>query len=122
MTGTVQLSTNGNWENYGIKNVNVWGKNFGLTARYRDAALWMLDFVWTDGVAGKDDWAATENDLLKEKKTLSKMLATFAQAPCASSTIGADVFDFSWGTLTVRADLRSMGVMISLVYTQLLSP
>ncbi|MFM0122103.1 MULTISPECIES: hypothetical protein [unclassified Paraburkholderia] len=117
LTGATELAKYGEWENYGIKSVKVWGKTFGVTARFCDKKLAMLDFVWTDGVAKKLDWSATEEDLVKEKKTLSKIIATEAQSPCVSSTTGADTFVFSWGTLTVHADLRSMGVTTSVAYT-----
>lgn len=119
LTGATELAKYGEWENYGIKSVKVWGKTFGVTARYCNKKLAMVDFVWVDGVAKKIDWSATEDDLVKEKKTLSKMIASEAQAPRLSSTIGADTFVFNWGTLTVRADLRSMIVMLSVAYTEL---
>jgi len=119
LTGATELAKYGEWESYGIKNVKVWGRTFGVTARYRSQKLAMVDFVWLDGVARKTDWSATEDDLVKEKKTLSKMIASEAQQPCVSSTIGADTFVFKWGTLTVRADLRSMVVMTSIAYAAL---
>ncbi|MFM0236169.1 hypothetical protein [Paraburkholderia sediminicola] len=119
LTGATELAKYGEWENYGIKNVKVWGKTFGVTARYCNKKLAMVDFVWVDGVARKTDWSAAEDDLVKEKKTLSKMIASEAQQPCVSSTIGADTFVFSWGTLTVRADLRSTVVTTSVAYTDL---
>lgn len=117
LTGATELAKYGEWENYGIKNVKVWGKTFGVTARYRNKKLAMVDFVWVDGVARKTDWSATEDDLVKEKKMLSKMIASEAQQPCVSSTIGADTFVFNWGMLTVQADLRSMVVTASVAYT-----
>lgn len=118
LEGATELAKYGEWENYGIKNVKVWGKTFGVTARYCDKKLAMVDFVWTDGVAKKIDWSATEDDLVKEKKTLSKMIAAEAQSPCVSSSIGVDTFIFNWGTLTVHADLRSMIVTTSVAYTE----
>jgi hypothetical protein len=66
----------------------------------------------------KIDWSATEDDLVKEKKTLSKMIAAESQSPCVSSSIGADTFDFNWGTLTVHVDLCSMSVTTSVAYTE----
>lgn len=118
LSGATELAKYGEWENYGIKNVKVWGKTFGVAARFCNRKLAMIDFVWVDGVAKKIDWSATEDDLVKEKKTLSKMIASEAQSPCVSSTIGADTFVFNWGTLTVHADLRSMIVTTSVAYTE----
>jgi len=117
LNGATELAKYGEWENYGIKNVKVWGKTFGVTARYCNKKLAMIDFVWVAGVAKKTDWSATEDDLVKERKTLSKMIALEAQQPCVSSTIGADTFVFNWGTLTVRADLRSMIVVTNVAYS-----
>ncbi|NYH17868.1 hypothetical protein [Paraburkholderia bryophila] len=117
LAGAKELAKYGEWENYGIKNVKVWGKTFSVTARYCDKKLAMVDLVWADGVAKKVDWSATEDDLVKEKKSLSKMIAAEAQSPYVSSTIGADTFVFNWGTLTVHADLRSMIVTTSAAYT-----
>ncbi|MFM0366223.1 hypothetical protein [Paraburkholderia sediminicola] len=119
LTGATELAKYGEWESYGIKNVKVWGRNFGVTARYCNQKLAMVDLVWLDGVARKTDWSVTEDDLVKEQKALSKMIASEAQQPCVSSTIGADTFVFNWGTLTVRADLRSMVVTTSVAYTGL---
>ncbi|CAB3736219.1 hypothetical protein LMG24238_06208 [Paraburkholderia sediminicola] len=118
LTGATELARYGEWENYGVKNVKVWGKIFGVTARYYAKKLAMIDFVWADGVAKKIDWSTTEDDLVKEKKALSKIIASEAQSPCVSSTIGADTFVFNWGMLTVRVDLRSMIVMTSVAYTE----
>ncbi|MFM0265333.1 hypothetical protein [Paraburkholderia sediminicola] len=119
LTGATELAKYDEWESYGIKNVKVWGRTFGVTARYRNQKLAIVDFVWQDGVARKTDWSATEGDLVKEKKMLSKMIASEARQPCVSSTIGADTFVFNWGTITVRADLRSMVVTTSVAYTGL---
>ncbi|MFB9122276.1 hypothetical protein E2553_12610 [Paraburkholderia dipogonis] len=119
LTGPTELAKYDEWESYGIENVKVWGRTFGVTARYRNQKLAMVDLVWLDGVARKTDWSATEDDLVKEKKTLSKMIASEAQQPCVSSAIGADAFVFKWGTLTVRADLRSMVVTTSIAYAGL---
>jgi hypothetical protein len=53
LAGATELAKHGEWENYGIKRVQLWGKTFGVTARYRDKKLAMIDFVWVDGVAKK---------------------------------------------------------------------
>ncbi|MET3232481.1 UNVERIFIED_ORG: hypothetical protein ABIC54_004686 [Burkholderia sp. 1263] len=118
LTVAKELAKYGDWENYGIANVEIWGKTFGVTARYYKQRLAMVDLVWLDGVAKKIDWSATEEDLVKEKKKLSKLIAFEAQSPCVSSTIGADTFVFNWGTLTVHADLRSMIVTTSVAYKE----
>jgi hypothetical protein len=76
--------------------VTVWGKTFDVAAGYCNKKLAMIDFVWVDGVAKKTDWSATEGDLVKERKTLSKMIVSEAQQPCVSSTIGADTLVFNW--------------------------
>lgn len=117
LIGAMELAKYGEWENYGVKNVTVWGKTFDVAVRYCNKKLAMIHFVWVDGVAKKTDWSATEDDLVKERKTLSKMIVSEAQQPCVSSTIGADTFVFNWVTHTVRADLRSMVVTTSVAYT-----
>ncbi|MGF6768118.1 hypothetical protein P3T18_000588 [Paraburkholderia sp. GAS199] len=117
LAGARELAKYGDWENYGIENVKLWGKTFAVTARFCNRKLAMVDLVWVDGVAKKVDWSATEDDLVKEKKKLSKLIATEAQSPCVSSTIGADTFVFNWGTLTVHADLRSTIVTTSVAYS-----
>ena len=118
LAGARELAKYGEWENYGIKNVKVWGRFFGVTARYYNKKLAIVYFVWVDGVASKADWSATEDDLVKEKKMTSKMAASEAKSPCVSSTTGVDTFIFSWGTLSVHADPRSGMVTLCAAYTE----
>jgi hypothetical protein len=50
---------------------------------------------------------ATEDDLLAEKKKLTSMLSKQLECLPSSTSLGADVFDFPWGGVVSRADLKS---------------
>lgn len=59
---------------------------------------------------------ATEKDLLAEKKKLTTMLSKQLACSPASTTLGADVFEFPWGGVVSRADLKSSWSGIEVVY------
>lgn len=78
----------------------------------------MLDLLWRDGSRLKEDWSATDEDLLKEKKALAKLISTEADTTAVATSLGVDTFAFNWGTVSVRADQRSMLVMTSIHYSE----
>lgn len=59
---------------------------------------------------------ATEKDLLTEKKTLTRMLSKQLGCSPSSISLGADVFEFAWGGVVSRADLRSTWCGIEVRY------
>ncbi|NHZ99204.1 hypothetical protein [Massilia sp. CCM 8734] len=59
---------------------------------------------------------ATPDDLLKEKRQLSRMLAMAWAREATDSTTGVDYFQFSWGLVMVRADLRSTLCSVTIDY------
>lgn len=59
---------------------------------------------------------ATEKDLLTEKKTLTALLSKQLACSPSSTSLGADVFDFSWASVVSRADLKSTWCGIELRY------
>lgn len=59
---------------------------------------------------------ATEKDLLVEKKTLTTMLSKHLACMPSSTSLGADVFEFPWGGVVSRADLKSTWCGIEVWY------
>lgn len=59
---------------------------------------------------------ATEKDLLAEKKTLTTIISKHLACLPSSTSLGADVFEFPWGGIVSRADLKSTWCGIEVWY------
>jgi len=88
-----------------------------VTARFREGKFVSIDSVWNDGSIRKKDWSATDDDLLRERKTLAKLIMKEAQTTPVATSLDVDSFAFCWGTVSVRADPWSMIVMLTIAYT-----
>lgn len=110
------LDARNGWTSFGSSELLIWRHSFAATARFHPDRLALIDCLWKDGSIRKQDWSATDDDLLREKKTLVKLLTKEAQTTPAATSLGVDTFPFSWGTISVRADPRSMMVMLSIAY------
>ena len=59
---------------------------------------------------------ATEKDLLDEKKRQTTMLSKHLEHSPSFTSLGADVFEFPWGGLVSKADLKSTWCGIEIRY------
>ncbi|MBT2791702.1 hypothetical protein [Paraburkholderia strydomiana] len=116
--GWKALDARNDWETFSVNDMLMWRHSFAVSARFHKGTFARIDCLWNDGSIRKQDWSATEDDLVREKKTLVKLIMTEAQTACVSTSRGVDSFAFNWGTISVCADLRSLIVMLSIAYTE----
>ena len=114
--GWDQCDSQSEWEASGVRWVSIWGRWFSITAHFHNKELTVVDLIWRDGSLLKEDWSATDEDLLKEKKTLAKLISTKAETLAVATSLGVDTFEFDWGVVSVRADPRSQMVTTSIHY------
>lgn len=96
----------------------LWGRNFGGALRYQNERLCIIDLVWNDGEVNRLGYDASVDILLKEKRQLTRMLASAWAMQPTDATIGVDYFQFSWGAVMVRADQRSTACSITVHYAR----
>lgn len=101
-----------------VDEIVIWRHSFAVSARFHEGKFVAIDCLWNDGCIRKQDWSATNDDLVREKKTLAKLIMTEAQTTRVATSQGVDSFVFSWGTISVRADPQSMMVMLTIAYTE----
>ncbi|MBT2792759.1 hypothetical protein [Paraburkholderia strydomiana] len=112
------LDAQNGWNSFAISELVMWRHSFAVSARFHPDRLALIDCLWKDGSIRKQDWSATEDDLLREKKTLVKLIMKEAQTTPAATSLGVDTFAFNWGTISVRADPRSMMVLLTIAYSR----
>lgn len=101
---------------YGPVSVRLWGQRcMGGIRFFRDVVHGVTLTLEQSKVAALG-YDATEKDLLSEKKTLTTMLAKQLGCSPSSTSIGADVFEFPWGCVVSRADLKSTWCGIEVRY------
>lgn len=115
--GWKALDARNGWESFSVDEIVIWRHSFAVSTRFREGKFVAIDCVWKDGSIRKQDWSATDDDLVREKKTLAKLIMTEAQTTRVATSQGVDSFVFNWGTISVRADPRSMMVMLTIAYT-----
>ncbi|WP_440963736.1 hypothetical protein ACL58G_26910 [Massilia sp. GER05] len=92
---------------YGPMSVVVWGQRFLVGLRFfKDVVQAVTLTLEQDRVAALG-YEATEKDLLAEKKTLTTVISKHLACLPSSTSLGADVFEFPWGGIVSRADLKS---------------
>jgi hypothetical protein len=115
--GRASLDSRNGWETFSVKEMMIWRHSFAVSARFREGRFIAIDCLWRDGSIHKQDWSATDDDLIREKETLSKLIMSQAQAAPVATAQGVDMFAFDWGAITVRADPRSMMVLLSIAFS-----
>ncbi|MFM0044837.1 hypothetical protein [Paraburkholderia sediminicola] len=115
--GWTTLDTRNGWETFSTDTMMIWRHSFAVSARFHEGKFVAIDCLWKDGSIRKQDWSATDEDLIREKKTLSKLILSEAQTTPVATSQGVDTFAFTWGTISVRADPRSMMVLLSIAYS-----
>lgn len=94
----------------------LWGQCFLAGIRFFRDVAHGATLTLEQGKVATLGYDATEKDLLAEKKTLTAMLLNQLKCAPSSTSLGADVFYFSWGDVVSRADLKSTWCGIELLY------
>jgi len=101
---------------YGPVSVQLWGKRFVFGIRFFRDVIHGVTLTLEQSKVVALGYDATEKDLLAEKKRLTTMLSKQMECSPSSTSLGADVFDFSWGGVVSRADLKSTWCGIEVRY------
>jgi hypothetical protein len=101
---------------YGPVSIQLWEQRFVVGVRFFRDVVHGVTLTLEQSKVAALGYDATETDLLAEKKILTTMLSK--QLACAPSLIslGTDVFDFPWGGVVSRADLKSTWCGIEVRY------
>src|SRR5258708_16735646 len=114
--GWDQHDSQSEWEASGVSWVSIWRHWFSVAARFHNEELAMIDLTWRDGSILKEDWSATNGDLLKEKTTLAKLISTEAETTAMAASLRGDTFQLDCGLVSLRAHPRSQMVTTSIHY------
>lgn len=101
---------------YGPISVLLWGQRFSFGFRFFKDAIHGVTLSLEKSRVATLGYDATEKDLLAEKKTLTTMLSKHLTCSPSSTSLGADVFEFPWGGIVSRADLKSTWCGIEVRY------
>lgn len=101
---------------YGPISVLLWGQRFSTGFRFFKDAIHGVTLSLEQSRVAALGYDATEKDLLAEKKTLTTMLSKHLACLPSSTSLGADVFEFPWGGVVSRADLKSTWCGIEVWY------
>jgi len=108
--------TSPNIVTYGPISVLLWGQRFVAGIRFFSDVIHGVTLTLEQSKVSSLGYDATEKDLLAEKKTLTTMLSKQLECSPSSTSLGADVFDFPWGGIISRADLKSTWCGIEVRY------
>lgn len=92
---------------YDPVSIQLWGQRFVAGIRFFRDVVHGVTLKLEQSKVATLGYDATETDLLAEKKTLTTMLSKQLECAPSSTSLGADVFDFPWGGVVSRADLKS---------------
>jgi hypothetical protein len=101
---------------YGPVSVQLWGQGFVVGLRFFKEVVHGVTLTLKQSRTAALDYDATETDLLAEKKKLTTLLSKQLECSPSSTSTGADVFEFSWGGIVSRADLKSTWCGIEVRY------
>jgi len=101
---------------YDAASLVLWGQRFGGGVRFFKDVVHGVTLTLEQSRVAALGYDATENDLLAEKKILTKLLSKNLGCPPSSTSLGADVFEFPWGGVVARADLKSTWCGIEVWY------
>jgi hypothetical protein len=101
---------------YGPVTVQLWGQRFVAGFRFFRDVIHGVTLTLEESRVDALGYDATEKDLLAEKKKLTTMLSKQLECLPSSTSLGADVFDFHWGGVVSRADLKSTWCGIEVRY------
>lgn len=101
---------------YGPVSILLWGQHFGVGLRFFKDVIQGITLTLELSRVAALGYGATEKDILAEKKAITKMLSKHLASFPSSTSLGADVFEFSWGGVVSRADLKSTWCGIEIWY------
>ena len=101
---------------YGPVSVQLWGEGFVVGFRFFKDVVHGVTLTLEQSKVAALGYDATEKDLLAEKKKLTTMLSKQLECSPSSTSLGADVFEFPWGGVVSRADLKSTWCGIEIWY------
>ena len=101
---------------YGPVCVHLWEQRFVVGIRFFRDVIHGVTLTLEQSKVAALGYDATEKDLLAEKKKLTTMLSKKLECLPSSTSLGADVFEFAWGGVFSRADLRSIWCGIEIRY------
>lgn len=101
---------------YGPVSVLLWGQHFSVGLRFFKDVVQGVTLTLEQSKVAALGYDATEKDLLAEKKTLTAMLSKHLACFPPSTSLGADVFEYPWGGVVSRADLKSTWCGIEVWY------
>lgn len=82
---------------YDAESLVLWGRRFGGGVRFFKDVVHGVTLTLEQSRVAALGYDATENDLLAEKKILTRLLSKNLGCPPSSTSLGADVFEFPWG-------------------------
>lgn len=101
---------------YDVGSLLLWGQRFGAGVRFFEDDVHGVTLTLEQSRVAALGYDATESHLLAEKKILTRLLTKNLGCPPSSTSLGADVFDFPWGGVVARADLKSTWCGIEVWY------
>ncbi len=101
---------------YGPVSVQLWGRGFVAGIRFFRDVVHGITLTLEQSKVATLGYDATEKDLLAEKKTLTTMLSKQLKCSPTATSLGADVFEFPWGGVVSKADLKSTWCGIEVRY------
>lgn len=101
---------------YGPISIELWGQNFVTGVRFFREVVHGVTLTLAQSKVTTLGYGATEKDLLSEKKTLTAMLSQKLERSPTSTSLGADVFEFPWGGVVSKVDLKSTWCGIEVRY------
>jgi len=101
---------------YGSVSVQLWEQGFVVGFRFFKDVVHGVTLTLEQSKVAALGYDATEKDLLVEKKKLTAMLSKQLKCSPSSTLLGADVFEFPWGGVVSRADLKSTWCGIEVWY------
>lgn len=101
---------------YGPVLVQLWEQRFVAGTRFFKEFVHGVTLTLEQSKVAALGYDATEKDLLAEKKRLTNMLSQHLEYSPSFTSLGADVFEFPWGGVVSRADLKSTWCGIKIRY------
>jgi hypothetical protein len=101
---------------YGPVSVVLWEQRFFVGLRFFKNVVQGVTLSLEQSRVAALGYDATEKDLLAEKKTLTTMISKHLACLPSSTSLGADLFEFPWGGVVSRADLKSTWCGIEVWY------
>jgi hypothetical protein len=100
----------------GPTKVVLWGHRFTVGLTFVQEHLHSATLSLPDGKVATLGYDADEKDLLQEKKMLTALLTKQLGRPPSQSSLGSDAFEYGWGAVMAKADLKSTWAGVEIRY------